>query len=319
MATDPNQSTQNQELAIGVDFGGTTVKIGVCRGEQVIEKIEPIETESYTTALQLIDRIEIVAKELCQKHPGVSALGVGVPGFVDARIGMVHKLTNVQGWNQIPLKEILDQRLDLRIQVENDANAMAYAEYRLGAGRGATNMLAITLGTGVGGGLIINGKLYHGSSSGAGEVGQMSIDYQGPPGVYTNRGCLEDYIGNKHVTRRAVDLYKEAGIEKTEDECEPVHLAAAAENGDEVALKVWNSFAEMLACELNNVIWLINPDTIIVGGGMSKAGAILFNPLKQFMQSQLHETFWNAVKILPAQFGNEAGIIGSAALAADSE
>ena len=286
MPTDSQSSQPDQEaLAVGVDFGGTTVKIGVCRGQDVIDKAEPIETDSYTTALQLIDAIEVVVNGLREKHPGIMALGVGVPGFVDCNSGMVHKLTNVQGWEKIPLKKILSERFGFNIQVENDANAMAYAEFRLGAGRGATNMLAITLGTGVGGGLIINGKLYHGSSSGAGEVGQMSIDYKGPPGVYTNKGCLEDYIGNKHVTQLAMDLYREAGVTKSEDDCEPVHLAAAAGEGDEVALTVWNRFAEMLACELNNVIWLINPDTIVVGGGMSKAGSILFDPLKEFMKS----------------------------------
>lgn len=303
--------------AIGVDFGGTTVKIGLCEDDQLLGKPEAIPTHEHETAAELIEAIATHADQLRASHPEIAALGVGVPGFVNFEKGYVHKLTNVRGWDCIPLRDLLSERLGYTIAVENDANCMAYAEWRAGAGRGSTNMLAITLGTGVGGGIILNGRMHRGASSGAGEVGQMSIHWEGRTGVYNNRGCLEQYIGHRQIAQHACELYKAAGIARDREDCDPAKLAEAARNYDKIALGVWDDVARILACELCNICWLVSPDTIVIGGGIAGAGDVLFNPLRQHMQGQLHPVFWESLRILPARFGNEAGILGAARLALD--
>ncbi|MFM7181942.1 MAG: ROK family protein [Verrucomicrobiales bacterium] len=303
--------------AIGVDFGGTTVKIGLCVDDQLLDKPGIIPTHEHETAEELIDAISSHADSLRAAHPDITALGVGVPGFVDFAKGYTHKLTNVHGWDGVPLRDLLAERLGLIVAVDNDANCMAYAEWRAGAGQGSTNMLAITLGTGVGGGLILNGRMHRGASSGAGEVGQMSIHWEGRTGVYNNRGCLEQYIGHRQITQHAHEIYKAAGIDRDREECDPAKLAQAAHSGDRVALGVWDDVARMLACELCNVCWLVSPDTIVIGGGIAGAEDVLFDPLRKHMQGQLHPVFWESLRLVPAHFGNEAGIIGAARLALD--
>jgi glucokinase len=303
--------------AIGVDFGGTTVKIGLCEEDQIIGKPAPIPTHAHETAAELIEAIASHADQLRAENPDITALGVGVPGFVDFGKGYVHKLTNVRGWDGVPLRDLLAERLGYTIAVENDANCMAYAEWRAGAGQGSTNMLAITLGTGVGGGLILNGRMHRGASSGAGEVGQMSIHWEGRTGVYENRGCLEQYIGHRQIAQHAFELYKAAGLERAREDCDPARLAEAARGGDKTALRVWDDVARMLTCELCNVCWLVSPDTIVIGGGIAGAGDLLFDPLRKHMEGQLHPVFWENLRIVPARFGNEAGIIGAARLALD--
>jgi len=300
---------------LGIDFGGTTVKSGLCAGDQIIESQEPIPTNAHESAEPLVDAIAERVAAIRAAHPDLAAIGIGVPGFVNFATGHVHRLTNVRGWDQIPLRQWLEDKTGLPVTVENDANCMAYAEWRHGAGQGADTMLAITLGTGVGGGLVLNGKLHRGASFGAGEVGQMSVNWQGRTGVYNNHGCLEQYIGHRQITARAIDAYHAAGIEKSHPECTPQNLVRAAREADPVARLVWHEVARILACQLCNICWLISPDRIVIGGGIAGAGDVLFAPLAEAMQPQLHPIFWQALQIVPARFGNEAGILGAAALA----
>lgn len=303
--------------AIGVDFGGTTVKIGLCQDDQILGKVARIPTQEYETAAGLIEAITSHADQLRAENPDIIALGVGVPGFVDFENGHTHKLTNVRGWDDVPLRDILTKRLGLTIAVDNDANCMAYAEWRAGAGQGSTNMLAVALGTGVGAGVILNGAMHRGASSGAGEVGQMSIHWEGRTGIYNNRGCLEQYIGHRQIAQHAHELYKAAGVERAREDCDPARLAEDAREHDKIALAVWDDVARMLACALCNTCWLVSPDTIVIGGGIAGAGDLLFNPLREHMRGQLHPVFWKSLRIVPARFGNEAGILGAARLALD--
>ena len=303
--------------SIGVDFGGTTIKLGICQADSILFKPEPIHTHSHTSAETLLEELCGTIEKLRHSYPEIAAIGVGVPGFVNYAHGLVHKLTNVRGWENIPLQALLENHTGLTVAVDNDANCATYAEWKFGAGRGSRHLLAITLGTGVGGGLILDGKLHRGASSGAGEVGQMSVYWEGRTGVYQNRGCLEQYIGHRQITQHAIELYKAAGVTKEREECDPARLARAAHAGDPIALETWEHVARILACELCNICWLVSPDTIVIGGGIAGAGDCLFGPLSRHMQSQLHPIFWNSLRLVSARFGNEAGIIGAAQLAAD--
>ncbi|MEN8695026.1 MAG: ROK family protein [Akkermansiaceae bacterium] len=302
-------------LAIGIDFGGTTVKAGVLYRSNVIEDAEPIDTQKYTEAEPLIQEIAKVVVDLRSRHPNVAAIGVGMPGFVDFPTGLVHNLTNVQGWQRIPLKNRLEELTELPVTVENDANCMAYAEWKRGSGRGLKHLVALTLGTGVGGGLVVNNQMVRGAGFVAGELGQTSIHFQGKPGTYGNNGAIEEYVGNREIAAHAVETYAAAGVTKTTEECSPAALAKAAALQDEIALKIWEDVATWLSTAVMNCCWLLNPEAIVIGGGIAKAGSTLFAPLDQVLRSQLSGPFKDNLKILPARFGNEAGIIGAATLA----
>jgi glucokinase len=302
-------------LAIGIDFGGTSVKTGVVCGSEIIDSAPPIATQEFDGPELLIATIARAVEDLRLRHPGIRAVGVGMPGFVNFEKGIVFYLTNVRGWENVPLKDLLQTKLNLPVVADNDANCMAFAEWKLGAGKGFRHIVCASLGTGVGGGLIVNGQMVRGANYGAGEIGQTSIDYQGRRGHYGNLGALEDYIGNREIASDALLAYQAAGISKDIEDCSPAALAEAARHGDKIALGCWNSIGRMLATSMMNTCWLLNPEALIIGGGVARAGNLLFTPFREHLLRQLSAPFKDSLAILPAQFGHEAGTIGAAALA----
>lgn len=301
--------------AIGIDFGGTSVKIGLIEGTTIVKTAEPIPTQEFSSSEDLIEEIAKKVNAFKSDHPTLCGIGVGLPGFVDFKKGVVTNLTNVAGWKNIPLRNILSAKTGLKVVCDNDANAMAYAEYKFGAGQPYSDLIALTLGTGVGGGVILNGQLHRGANSAAGELGQMSIDYRGRIGAYGNPGALEDYIGNRELIQEAIRFYKHKGITKTAADLTPADLSELATTHDETAVEVWKWMAEKLACTLMNCCYLLNPEAFIIGGGIAKAGDLIFNPLREKLESSLGAPFVKDLKIVPAQFGNEAGMIGCAQMA----
>ncbi len=304
--------------SVGIDFGGTSVKLGVCRDGELLMIDTPIITADFNGPAALITEMAARVAKLREQYPDIAAIGVGVPGLVDFEHGFVHILTNVPGWVQVPLKAILSEKTGLPVVVENDANAMAYAEFRYGAARGLNNIVALTMGTGIGGGLILNGQMYRGSGCAAGEIGQMSIHMDGKSGHYGNLGALEKYTGNREIAEHAVQRYAEAHVTKTVEECTPKKIADAATAGDDIARQIWQDIAEWLGTALSSIAWLLNPDAFVIGGGVAQAGDLIFDPLKRKVQSMLSAVVWERLQIVPAKYSNEAGIIGNAALAADA-
>jgi len=305
-------------LSLGIDFGGTSIKIGVVKGQEIIDFCTPIPTQEFETPSELIKAIGDCVSDLRKKHPDIQAIGVGVPGFVNLDKGLVYQLTNVPGWVHVPLRDQLSALTGLPCTIENDANCMAYAEWKLGSGKGMHHLLCLTLGTGVGSGIISNDILLHGSHSTAGELGQTSIDLRGRKGGYGNMGALENYIGNQEITKEAQAEYARQGVTRSLEECTPADLTLAAESGDTIAIDIWRGVAEKLACAIVNACWLLNPEAIIIGGGVAKAGPFIFEPLETFIRTQLSTPFYSHLKILPAHFCNDAGIIGAAALALEN-
>ena len=245
------------------------------------------------------------------------ALGVGMPGFVDHDSGVVHGLTNVRGWKDVALRDILRERTGLPSVIENDARSMAYAEWRHGAAQGKRNVVCVTLGTGVGGGLILDGKLYRGSNFGAGEIGQTSIDPLGHPGNYGNLGAIEKYVGNAQIVERAQEMYS-AGLQAPpEGEMSPFTLQQAAQRGDPVAIALWQEIGGKLGFVLANIVWLLNPDAIVIGGGVAKAGEWIFGPVRAEIKSRCSPIVCQKLELLPAKLGSDAGLIGAAALGLD--
>jgi glucokinase len=230
----------------------------------------------------------------------------------------VRELSNVPGWKDIPLAALLREKTGLPSIIENDANAMAYAEWRFGAGRDRPNVICMTLGTGVGGGLILDGKLFRGSQLGAGEIGQMIIEPHGVPGHYGNFGALEKYVGNRQIVERAQRAYAAAGVTHALEELNPLVLEKAALGGDQIAAKLWDDIGFEIGIMLANIAWLLNPDRIVIGGGVAKAGPLLFEPIRRTIRERTSGVYHEQLEVVPAELGNDGGIIGSAALALDA-
>ncbi|MBV8816301.1 MAG: ROK family protein [Verrucomicrobia bacterium] len=305
--------------AIGFDFGATTIKTGVVRDGVILEKGNVIETRQDGDTGALIGEMIKEIQSLKSRYPEVVAVGFGVPGIIDPVKGMVIRLTNVTGWSDIPLRATIQSATGLTTNLENDAKAMAYAEWKHGAGAQVPNVVCVTLGTAVGGALILNGKLYRGANFVAGEIGQMSIDYQGVDFVYGNKGALEAYVGHFKIAERAKEIYAAAGKTINDEEADPKNLSAAADRGDALAEAVWKDIGLKLGVGLINVIWLVNPHRIVLGGGVSQAGERLFGHIRETIRTRCAKTFWERLEIVSAALGNDAGIIGAATLALESE
>jgi glucokinase len=308
----------NTKIAIGIDFGGTSVKPGVVSGSEIIARAAPIPTRDHGSAESLLAAVFQDIAILRQQHPEVCALGAGLPGIIDGVNGRVRELSNVPGWQDIPLAALLSEKTGLPSIIENDANAMAYAEWKFGAGRDRPNVICMTLGTGVGGGLILDGKLFRGSQLGAGEIGQMIIEPHGVPGRYGNFGALEKYVGNQQISERARGAYAAAGVTHALEELTPLILEKAAVGGDAIAAKLWDDIGFEIGIMLTNIVWLLNPDRIVIGGGVAKAGPPLFEPIRRTIRERTSGVYHEQLEVVPAELGNDGGIIGSAALALDA-
>jgi glucokinase len=304
--------------AIGIDFGGTSIKSGLVRNGEIVHRGNPMDTQELGKPDAIIDALVNLVGHFGELDPQLAGIGIGLPGLVDSVNGVVHELTNVQGWEEIPLRQILRDRTGLPVTVENDAKAMAYGEWKYGAAKNGVNVICMTLGTGVGGALILDGRLYRGTNHSAGEIGHMSIDYRGRPGPYGNYGCLEEYIGNSQIAARAVERYRAAGRELKPEQCTPLDLEKAADGGDAVALQLWDDLGDELGAALASVVWVVNPDIIVIGGGVAKAGDLLFVPVIRSVRARTFELINRDLRIVPAALGNDAGIIGNAALVLES-
>lgn len=311
--------------AIGVDFGATFIKIGLVNSRGKIFFKRAIQANIYKTRIALIEALVKNINDIIHrsgiKREDFAGVGIGVPGLVDSQKGIIHYLVNIKGWRNIRLKSILEKRLNLPIVIDNDVNVMTLGEFRFGAGRFSRNLVCLTLGTGVGGGLIIEGRLYRGSSLVAGEIGHIPINEYGPRCNCGGVACLERYIGNRYIINEARKLLKKRPsktisrlISGRPSNLTPEILSRAAIFGDRVAQKVWSKAGKRLGVVLSGVINLLNPERIIVGGGMSKAGRFLFDPIKKTIRTRAMTFPRRNVKIVRAKLGGDAGIIGAAEL-----
>lgn len=312
-----------KRCAIGVDFGGTFVKLARVDEHGAIGARASFATTGLRGVPGWLDEVERHAGALLADLPRDTewaGIGVGVPGFVDYAKGFVHELTNVPGWAAVPLAELLAKRFDKPARVDNDVNAMAVGECTYGAGQAYQHAVFITLGTGVGGGLLINNNLYRGAYSMAGEIGHVSIDMRGTVSP-TGRGGVEQYVGNKRIVERALreidagrksSILERAGGQR--DAVSPKIICEAAEAGDDLAREIFDFVADCLATMMASVSYLLQPQAFIIGGGVAAAGPVLFDPLRQHLNERLSPHFAERLVIKRAALGNDAGVIGAATL-----
>lgn len=313
------------KLAIGVDLGGSTIKAGIVDARGKILRDTSIPAEAHQGPTHVIGQI---AKSIHHLLDGFSkspndfvGIGVGSPGSVDLDGGTVKYPPNFPGWTVVRLGEALEKEFGLHAEVDNDANAAAVGEAKFGAGLDHKDFIMVTLGTGVGGGLILDGKLYRGPFGGAGELGHMTIDHNGPLCNCGNRGCVEAYVGAKYLTQRAVEKVrtnpKSKILQLAENDptrIDPKIVSLAAQEGDATALDVLSETGKYLGIGLANVVNLLDVRLIIIGGGIAHAGKPLFDAVKESVNKHVLKPMTEGLEVLPAKLGNAAGILGAAAL-----
>jgi len=306
-----------ERYVIGIDLGGTNIKGALLDFQgKIIEKYE-IATLANGGPEVVAGRIVQVAKILMKDQKGeIAGMGVGVPGQPDQANGTVIFAPNLR-WRNVPLIPILKVSLDFPMFLENDGNTAALGEKWCGAGRGAVNMAAITIGTGIGCGIIINGRLYRGSGGAAGEISHTVVLPDGPQCNCGKRGCLETLAAAPALVRQgriAIDQGRTTSLTAVEN-LEAKDIFMAAKNGDTVALEIIKEMTYYLGMGLANLINILNPDLIAIGGGVSRAGELLFKPLREAALANSLEALARVAKIVPAQLGNDAGSIGAGAVA----
>jgi len=301
-----------KKYAIGIDIGGTNTKIAlVAKGGRIIERHE-FSTKLCKDKSGLINIIADNISILKVKRSMVSGIGIGAPGLVDTKRGIVHYLTNIPGFKDVNLKKELENKTGIKVSVDNDVNLMALAEAKFGAGRSAKSLFCVTLGTGVGGGIVINNEIYRGNTQSAGEIGHICIDKDGPLCNCGKRGCVEAFVGNSYIVKRACPLLMAVlkGRNLT-----PALITELAKEGNLAAVKIWKETAEYLGRGLVMVINVFDPEIIVIGGGMVGAGEFLFKPLREYIRKNALSIPAKKVKIVKAKLGNNAGVIGAAELA----
>lgn len=313
----------NKNVIVGVDIGGTTVKIGIIKDNGEIISNWEIETRKSEGSTTVIDDIWSTVQnrliELNMDTEDVLGIGIGAPGFIDGKKGYIYEAVNL-GWRNFSLSDHMNQKSGLPVFVENDANIAALGENWLGAGNEAKDVIAVTLGTGVGGGIIVDGTIINGVSGTAGEIGHITVDPNGYQCNCGRKGCLETIASATGVRRQALEVIKKKPNSKLAKSYEvnsditSKTVFELANTGDEDAINIVQHTADVLGFVLANLANTLNPSMILIGGGMSKAGDSLLQPVKKFFTTYALSRVSSSCEIKLAKLGNNAGIIGAAYL-----
>jgi len=304
-------------LVLGVDIGGTDIKLGLVTEEGEIRASGKIPTEPARGPEKAAARAAAWLAEHGRGAGPVVAAGVDCAGLIDGERGFLHTSPNLAGWDDVPLRSLFERALGCPVIVENDANAAAYGEWARGAGAGMRNFVCLTLGTGVGGGIVLNGALYRGSSGLAGEIGHTVILADGPPCTCGNRGCLEAMISAKAIIARALEMLRSAGERRPgwDGALTVEMLSHAAAAGDAIAVAALAETGRYLGIGLTNVVHILAPEAIAVGGGVAGAGDFILDPARGTLRDCVMDEVMASVRIVPAMLGNKASFIGVSFLA----
>lgn len=309
---------------LGIDLGGTNIVAGVVDENYKIIATAKVKTNSPRPAEEIADDMAKACFKACENAgisiKDVTACGVGTPGSINPIAGTVVYANNL-GFNNVPLAQMLRESTGVDFYIENDANAAAYGEFLAGSGRGVKSCVAVTLGTGVGGGIIIDGKLFSGSNYAGGELGHMVINIDGEPCSCGRKGCWEAYASATALirqTKAAMEKNKDSIMwELAEGNIENVNGKIpfdAMQKGDSAATQVVKQYEKYLAVGIANIINVFQPEKICIGGGISNQKETLIAPVRELVREETYETMGKPCEILAAELGNDAGIIGAASL-----
>lgn len=311
-----------KNIMLGIDIGGTNTVFGFVRKSGVVLKEYSIPTQSKKPAQDLIKRVKNEIEDFLKqnkKNYNLAGIGIGAPN-ANYYTGLVENPPNLK-WGDVNLVEIVKDIINAPVRITNDANASALGEMLFGAGKGMKDLITITLGTGLGSGIIVDGKLVYGSNGYAGEFGHVCIDFHGRYCPCGKRGCLEGYVSATGIVRTAVELLGKRICPSKLRELPSNSITAKmiydlALSGDEIALETFDFTSQLLGVSCANVAMITAPEAIIICGGLAQAGDLLLNKTKEYMENHLISNYKNQIKILPSgiQKGNSA-VIGAAALA----
>lgn len=310
--------------SIGIDLGGTNIVASVVNDKYEIVSTSKTKTNSPRPAEEIFDDIEKVCREVVDSagltFDDIQAIGLGTPGTVNAE-GVIEFANNL-AFNNVPAKQMLVDRLGKEeIFIENDANCAALGEAYAGCGNGSNNFVAITLGTGVGSGIIIDGKIVSGVNNAGGECGHMVIVVDGEQCSCGRRGCWEAYASATALirqTKKAMDEYPDSIMHRLAEEEGKVNGKTAFDAmrlGDIAGIEVVNNYIKYISCGLINLVNALQPEIICIGGGICNEGETLMKPLRRYVQAERYSIHSKIqTKIMKAQLGNDAGVIGAALL-----
>lgn len=289
----------NQEV-IGIDLGGSAIKLGRFLGDGTCLQSFTIPTPQPSLPDTVIKAIAYAVKDLNTENKCI-ALGVGTPGPTDASGRIAKVAINLNNWHNVPLADELEALTGLPTTIANDANCAGLGEAWLGAGRRFKNVILLTLGTGVGGAIILDGKLFTGHLGAAGELGLITLNYDGPICNSGNSGSLEQYVSVQAIRRHM-------GVE-------PVELGKRAAAGDKQALAFWQDYGRLLGAGLASLIYVLTPEAVIIGGGISDSWEFFYPAALEEINKRVLESSRVGLQLLKAELGNQAGMVGAAKLA----
>jgi glucokinase len=307
----------------GIDIGGTNIKYGVVNtvGEILYHNSHP--TSALRGKDAMIQDIQSAIQNLQQEYPSIQSIGVGFPSVVNPQDGCVYYPPNLPGWGIVPLVQLLQDISAIPVAVDNDANVAALAESEFGAGKNTSHFLYITLGTGVGGGIIINGRIFTGERGGAGEIGHTIVDINDEPttemrqlGRLFRAGTLEEKLGRAgliSLTQSFMAKYPESVLHSY-NPLDVEHISIAVERGDTCAIECFTYAGRILGLGIAGVLALLDMRVIVVGGGISNAHPLFLDTALATLQERALPTIAPSVEIRKAHFSNHAGIVGSAIL-----
>ncbi len=313
------------KTALGIDIGGTNVKFGLVDSEGQI-LASTMEFTPNSPPLPSVGIISDYAVEFLEDNStsldNICGVGIGFPGAIEHPEGIVRAAPNLRGWGGTNLGMLFAENLGVPSKIDNDANLAALAEYRWGKFQGQSPLVLITLGTGVGGGIIIDGKILHGVWGGAAEIGHMTVDVNGRVCKCGNRGCLEAYAGSTGISARAWELLKiDKGsliwelMDGSFDSLDAQMVGIAAKDGDETALVIAREVAKMLGAGIANLINLFNPACLLLAGGMTEWGdELLLEPIRREASRRAFKAHFKSCRIDFAECGQWTGVVGAAAL-----
>ena len=312
-------------FVLGIDIGGTNLVVGSVSedGSRILAAAsEPTHAEAGAKDVleRLVGLAERAIEATRREVPGADILGVGVgaPGPLDTKRGIVLLTPNL-GWVNMPLRQIIHDRLGIPAALDNDANCAVLGEWWVGAARGARHAIGITIGTGIGGGLILEGKLYHGASDVAGEIGHTTIETEGRRCKCGNYGCLEAYASGPNIALRAIEEIEAGAVSRLPSlvggdlsKVTAQTVYQAAQDGDHLALEVVNDTARFLGVGIGNLLNIFNPEVVVVCGGVTLAGDHLFVPLRREAARRAFKPAVAACRIVPGELAGTAGVYGAA-------
>jgi len=319
----------NRKLAIGVDLGGTTFKVGVVSPDgELLAQAEydtPRSSSEAQALLAVASAVGGIMEQATVKPGQLLGVGLGIPGPVDPAAGVILRAPNLPELDGVNAVELLGGEIDAAVHIGNDAYCATLAELRWGAGRDVANLVMLTLGTGVGGGIALDNQVRRGPRGIMGEVGHIVVEPGGRRCGCGNHGCLEALVGRDGMVDRAIRLLEQGMPStlserggRTHEKLSPRMIADAARAGDALALEVMATAGHYLGVALCSCIVLADPDLIVLGGGIAAAGDVLFDPIRRVVRHRSQISGFDVDKIVPAELGNEAGMFGAAALVFDA-